>query len=103
MSEDLWAKIQWLEKELQEGEPEIGSLPEVAEEAELGPGYNYAVDFDRIMFADEDYRPREDEPKRRGRKKKPEKNRNIRGLVFLAILELFGIFAIIGWWIRWLI
>ncbi len=35
--------------------------------------------------------------------KKAGVNRNIRGLVFLAVLELLGILAIIGWWLQWLI
>ena len=32
--------------------------------------------------------------------KKPNINRNIKGLVFLAILEIIGILAILGWWLQ---
>ena len=33
-------------------------------------------------------------------KKKARINRNIKGLVFLAVLELLGILAILGWWLQ---
>ena len=52
-------------------------------------------DFHRAVYEDED----DDEdrymilPKKKG----------IKGLVFLAVLELIGILAIIGWWLQWLI
>lgn len=36
-------------------------------------------------------------------KKQAGVNRNIKGLVFLAALELLGILAIAGWWLQWLI
>ena len=32
--------------------------------------------------------------------KKASINRNIKGLVFLAVLELMGILAILGWWLQ---
>ena len=32
--------------------------------------------------------------------KKANINRNIKGLVFLAVLELIGILAILGWWLQ---
>lgn len=32
--------------------------------------------------------------------KKASVNRNIKGLVFLAILEILGILAILGWWLQ---
>ena len=32
--------------------------------------------------------------------KKANVNRNIKGLVFLAILEIIGILAILGWWLQ---
>lgn len=38
----------------------------------------------------------------RQKKKDKKKNKGIGGLVILALLELLGIFAIIGWWIQWL-
>lgn len=33
-------------------------------------------------------------------RKKANINRNIKGLVFLAVLELIGILAILGWWLQ---
>ncbi len=40
---------------------------------------------------------------RKAEKAKAGVNNNIRGLTFLAVLELLGILAIIGWWLQWLI
>ena len=37
---------------------------------------------------------------RKKAEKKSKVNRNIKGLVFLAILECIGILAIIGWWLQ---
>ena len=34
------------------------------------------------------------------RQKKAGVNRNIKGLAFLAVLELIGILAILGWWLQ---
>ena len=34
------------------------------------------------------------------RQKKSGVNRNIKGLVFLAVLELIGILVILGWWLQ---
>lgn len=94
--ENLREQIRRMEQELLS--EEFWEEPEAAgdfEEEELGPGYNYAVDFDRTLFADE-------EPDSR-REEKPGKNSNIRGLKYLLLLEILGILALIGWWIRWLI
>ena len=52
-------------------------------------------DFHRTVYEDED----DDEdrymllPKRKG----------IKGLVFLAVLEIIAIRAVLGWWLQWLI
>ena len=52
-------------------------------------------DFHRAVYEDED----DDEdrymllPKKKG----------IKGLVFLAVLELIAILAVLGWWLQWLI
>lgn len=57
---------------------------------------NYAVDFDRTVYddeeMDEDKAVFADEPKSKG----------IGGLVLLALLEVLGIVAIVLWWVRWL-
>ena len=63
-----------------------------------------AMEYQRTVFADETF----DEStavlveKRRTKQRIP-KNKRIRGLVILACLEIFGILAVIGWWLRWLI
>jgi len=36
-------------------------------------------------------------------RKKAGVNRNIKGLILLAVLELLGILVILGWWLQWLI
>lgn len=46
---------------------------------------------------------RQDKKHARAEAKKAGINKNIKGLVFLAILECIGILAIIGWWLQWLI
>lgn len=33
----------------------------------------------------------------------PQKNKGIRGLVILAVLEIFGILAVLVWWLQWLV
>ena len=41
--------------------------------------------------------------KHRREKQAKQKEKGIGGLIFLALLELLGIFMIIGWWILWLL
>ena len=73
------------------------------------PKKNPAVDFSRMVYDDEVFDEdaavlAEDPPRRRGRKTEAApKKKGINGLVFLAFLEVLGILAIIGWWLRWLI
>lgn len=43
---------------------------------------------------------RREEKQRRIAEKKSGVNRNIKGLVFLAILEVLGILSILGWWLQ---
>ena len=52
---------------------------------------NYAVDFDRTVYDDEE------------RYMLLPKKKGIKGLVFLACLEILAILAILGWWLQWLI
>ncbi len=46
---------------------------------------------------------REDARQRKAAKKKAGVNNNITDLKILAVLELLGILAIIGWWLQWMI
>ena len=59
---------------------------------------NPAVDFNRTVYADEEF---DEDSAVLVEKKKKEKG--IGGLVFLAILELIGILGIVGWWVLWLL
>ena len=97
MFDDPRKKLEWLNQELLEAEDEYDDWEEDGEEDELGPGYNYAVDFGRTIFDDEEEPDGGmvyvDAPKKK-------KNRDLR---FLLFLELIGILAVIGWWLRWLI
>ena len=81
---------------LEESEPE----PEEEEEEEPRPvrrRKNPAVDYGKAVYEDEgeldeDQAVFDDEPKPKG----------IGCLLFVAILELLGILAIAGWWVKWL-
>ena len=72
---------------------------------------NPAVDFARTVYADEEPPELVGRPATRAQKKQqafaqkeaPQKRTDIKGLVVLACLEVLGILAIIGWWLRWLI
>ena len=46
---------------------------------------------------------RQDARQRKAAKKKAGVNRNIKGLILLAAMELLGILAVLGWWLQWLI
>lgn len=46
---------------------------------------------------------KEEARKQKAARKKAGVNRNLKGLTLLAVLELLGILAIIGWWLQWLI
>jgi len=43
---------------------------------------------------------RQEAKQRKKAEKKASVNRNLKGLVFLAILEICGILAILGWWLQ---
>lgn len=57
---------------------------------------NYAVDFDRTVYDDEEM----DEDKALFAEET--KSKGIGGLVVLALLEVLGIVAIVLWWVQWL-
>ena len=104
MADDLQQRLRWLEQELKEAEPEVPREPEPedGEEDELGPGYNWAVDFHRAVYADEEPVPEEalvsNRQDRKEKRKKKEKSG--RGQVILALLEILAILALLGWWLR---
>jgi len=102
--DDPRQKLRWMEQELLAEEETDDFLedfdPELREELELTPddlrpGKNLAVDFSRAVYEDEsdieaDYVP------------PTKKKKGVGGLVFLALMEILGILAIIGWWKQWL-
>ena len=59
---------------------------------------NYAVDFDRTVFDDE-----EEMDDRKAVYDDGPPPKGIGGLVFLAALELLGIVGIALWWLKWLL
>lgn len=65
---------------------------------------NYAVDFDRTVYDDEEtgdaYYAEDYIADRKNRKKQRKKGSG--GLVLLLLGEMAGIAGIIWWWIRWL-
>ena len=90
---------------------------EYAWEAESHPRENPAVDFARMVYADEELdeenallkqsgkRRKDRAVKNQGRKAsggKKQKKKGIGGLVLLALLELAAIAWLIGWWLQWL-
>lgn len=86
--------LKLLEDALWEDDPQ--ALP--PEEAEkLPPSSNRRIraDFGRTVYEDD----RRDAPAVYEDRQKP---KGAGGLVLLALLELAGIAAIIGWWIKWL-
>lgn len=76
-------------------------LDVASEDAEAGldtPPVNYAVDFDRTAFADEETDER-DVCCASDRRKTP--NKKGAGTLLLALVELAVLAAAIWWWIRW--
>ena len=99
MFDDPRKSLHWMEDELLDEELEDILYGDEEDEEE---GYERPrrhgrkqQDFHRAVYEDED----DDEdrymllPKRKG----------IKGLVFLAVLELIAILAVLGWWLQWLI
>jgi len=97
MFDDPRKKLDWLNQELLDEEEEYEDWEEEEEDDELGPGYNYAVDFGRTVFDDEEY---SEEISKQGKTPRKKQNRDLRYLLFVEVL---GILAVIGWWLRWLI
>ena len=99
MFDDPRKSLHWMEDELLDEELEdilYGDEEDEEEEYERPRRRGRKQrDFHRAVYEDED----DDEerymllPKRNG----------IKGLVFLAVLELIAILAVLGWWLQWLI
>lgn len=65
---------------------------------------NYAVDFDRTVYDDEEedsaYYAEDYRADRKAAKK--QRKKGVGGLILLALAELAGIAGVIWWWIQWL-
>ena len=120
MFDDPGQNLKWLEEELLAAEeaetpeeeeeyaedadtpdPDADWLEEVdallAPEKPARRRKNPAVDYARTVYEDEeeldeDAAVFDDDPPPKG----------IGGLLFLAILEVLGILAVVGWWLKWL-
>lgn len=102
MFDDPRERLDWLNQELLCEEDAYEESAEYREDPDdeneiFGPGYNYAVDFGRTVFDDEEV------PEEEMVYVEDNRGDNSRGLRYLLFLEIIGILAVIGWWLRWLI
>ena len=90
-----WTEDDWLEeaKELLDHE----DIP-IRNHANGYGARNYAVDFERTVYDDED-----EMDDRKAVYDEGPRPKGIGGLVILAALELLGIVAIALWWLQWLL
>ena len=124
MRDDPRRNLRWLEQQLQESDPVD---PYMDETAELLARVDLALEEDPEppVFVSKSRKKTKGEQAERAHigkqfdasaavltktkkqlrrearlQKKANINRNIKGLVFLAVLELIGILAILGWWLQ---
>ena len=110
--------LQCMDEQLRYLEPreDFPEPEEEREEEELSPGWNPAVDFGRMAYADEYFedsdvllkqeKPRRSKASRRTEPHKSRKNKKKRrplGLQYLlAIGEIILIILIVRWWLQWI-
>ena len=128
MRDDPRRNLKWLEQQLQESDAIDPYIDETAEllarvdlaleeepeqpalvkksrkktKGEKAERANIAKQFDEsaaVLTKTKKQLRREAKLQKKARKK-ASINRNIKGLVFLAVLELMGILAILGWWLQ---
>lgn len=109
--DDLLYRVDQLTAEPEEFEEDFDE--DFQEDLEAAPVRNFAnnygrqktraQEYSRTVFADEEFDEDAAVVVQRRKKEKLPKNRRVKGLVFLACLELLGILAVMGWWLRWLI
>ena len=128
MRDDPRRNLKWLEQQLQESEPMDPYMDETAElfaridlaleedpeppvfvpksrkktKGEMAEQAHIGKQFDEsaaVLTKTKKQLRREAKLQKKARKK-ASINRNIKGLVFLAVLELMGILAILGWWLQ---
>lgn len=102
MDKELRDRLYWLEEELSEEEYDLifRDGDDADEEVEEAP----SVRRRRLSRAEKLERARLEELDPIEERSVPvQKKKGIKGLVFLAVLEIIGILLIMGWWLQWLI
>lgn len=96
--------LRHLERALWEEEPRRPESPEEPEEDDEEGFVNYATEFDRAYYADEVLDDESVYYEEDYRAEKRAKKRRKRGCSWglILFLELLGIGAVIGWWVKWL-
>lgn len=105
MDKDLYDRLSWLAEELSDeerqllfGEGESDFQPDPEPEVPVSPRSR------RLSRAEKmERRQLEHLDPVADRSAPVVKKKGIKGLVFLAVLELIGIFLVMGWWLQWLI
>ena len=98
MDKDLRDRLYWLQEELTEEDRE--PFFEIDEEPEFLPPPRRR----KPSRAEKQERRTLDELHPMEERSAPVvKKKGIKGLVFLAILEIIGILLVMGWWLQWLI
>jgi hypothetical protein len=98
MDKDLRNRLYWLQEELTEEEREL--LFDEDEE----PEFIEPPRRRKLSYAEKSERQKLQELDPIEARSIPVvKKKGIKGLVFLAILEIIGILLVMGWWLQWLI
>ena len=128
MRDDPRRNLKWLEQQLQESDPIDPYMDETAEllarvdqalegepeppvfvqksrkktKGEKAERSHMGKQFDEsaAVLTKTKKQLRREAKQQKKAQKKASINRNIKGLVFLAVLELIGILAILGWWLQ---
>ena len=101
MDRELRERLYWLQEELNE---EDRALLFDTDEEEDEPEYIAPPRRGRLSRAEKQERQRLQALDPIEERSMPVyKKKGIKGYVILAVLEIIGIFAVIGWWLQWLI
>lgn len=100
---DLLAQVDQLLEQMQEPEPPafVGKRSKGTKGEQVEHEYirRYSAEPTAVLTKTKRQLRREAKLQRKAEKKK-NINRNIKGLVFLAILECLGILVLLGWWLQ---
>ena len=102
MDKELRNRLYWLQEELTEEEYDL--IFNDGEEEEEEPEFIAPPRRQKLTRAEKFERQRLEELDPIEDRSLPVvKKKGIKGLVFLAVLEVIGILCVIGWWLQWLI